>query len=256
MSENKPIQLLYSYRLRWRDLEGLSDVELAALSSVFFCDNEVNSLRRLCLLSMFWVTENDKIHSAAEIQRNMLLRTLTGRLFEFLELYNQISSEGRQSSSIVEIMKTLKKDQRDCRNHPGFRIAQRIRKSQAHHYDFAAIRKLVTKHDPNAVFDFNLTPESGNAFAPFAEALVFNPDPHDRIYHELSKAEAEALVNNWIDWTHVATDLLKALREQLFEKLIIAKNPSLRPQYRTEYLSPDLKVEGTYRLPLFVQASP
>lgn len=255
MSENRPLQLLYAYRLKWRDLKHLSEVELAALSGVFFCDNEVNALRRLCLLSMFWVTENDRIHKAAEIQRNMLLRTLTGRLFEFLELYNQISSKGRQSPAIVETMVALKKDHRDCRNHPGFKIAERIRKSQAHHYDFDAIRNLVARHDPNSAFDFNLAPESGSAFAPFAEALVFNPDPQGRLEEELTKDESESLVNNWIEWTHVATDLLKKLREELFERLVSAKSPGLRPQFRTEYLPPDLKVEASFRLPLFVQAN-
>lgn len=256
MSENRPLQLLYAYRLRWGDLKGLSEVELAAVSGIFFCDNEVNALRRLCLLSMFWVSENDRIHKAAEIQRNMLLRTLTGRLFEFLELYNQISSKGRQSASIVEIMDALKGEHRECRNHPGYKIAEKIRKSQAHHYDFAAIRNLVSRHDPKSLFDFNLAPEGGSAFAPFAEALVFNPDPQGRLEEELSKEDSEKLVNDWINWTGVATNLLRRIREQLIEKLILERNPDLRPQIRTEFLPPDLKVEAAFRLPLFVQADP
>lgn len=255
MSENRPLQLLYAYRLKWRDLKHLSEVELAALSGVFFCDNEVNALRRLCFLSMYWLTENDRIHKAAEIQRNMLLRTLTGRLFEFLELYNQISSKGRQSSAIVEAMATLRNDHRDCRKHPGYKVAEVIRKRQAHHYDFNSIRDLVARHDPNTPFDFNLAPESGSAFAPFAEALVFNPDPQGRLEEELTREESKSLVNDWIEWTHVATELLKKLREELLQRLILSKNPDLRPRFRTEYLPPDLKVEASFRLPLFVQAT-
>lgn len=255
MSENKPLQLLYAYRLKWRDLTNLSQVEKAALTGVFFCDNEVNSLRRLCRLSMFWIEDNETIHRAAEIQRNMLLRTLTGRLFEFLALYNEISSKGRTSAKLVGVIGSLKDAHRECRKHPGFRIAEKIRNSQAHHYSLDAIGQLVDRHGADSKLDFNFSPESDNAFAPFAEALVFNPDPQGRLEEELPELVAEELVNDWINWTHAATDLLRSLRDSLVEALVAPEIPKMRPQFRTEFLAPDLKVEETARLPLFLQAS-
>jgi hypothetical protein len=189
VSDNKPLQHYGAHWFRWSDLDHLSNLDRVAFVAGCFCVNEVNALRRITLFSMSQDEECKLVNDAAMVQRQVLLRVLTGKLFEFLEMYNRLSARKSESRVISEALLRLREAHKTCVRHPGYKYAKKIRNSQAYHYDLGDIEQTASRVEGQTRCEFFLATEGPNSFFPFAEHLVFNPDPKGRMDDELEDGE-------------------------------------------------------------------
>lgn len=232
----------------------MSNFERAILVGVCFCENEVNSLRRIGLFSMNIQETNKTVRDAAMVQMQVILRSITAKLFEFFEFYNKVSSRKRESDAVLKVLDRMKPQHKACVKHVGYSYARKIRNSQANHYKLEDIEETVARVDGSAKCEFSLTPETGNAFFPFAERLVFNPDPDHRLDTEIEAKEAESIVGDWIDWILLSSAFVFAFRDELFKEFIKSHKVSIRGRKLAEFVAEDLKVPMTFKLPLFIRS--
>ncbi|MBN8632859.1 MAG: hypothetical protein J0L76_18660 [Rhodobacterales bacterium] len=254
MSENKPIQHYGAHWFRWKDIEHLSNLERTAFVAACFCVNEVNALRRITLFSMSIDEECKLVKDAEMVQRQVLLRVLTGKLFEFLELYKGLSGRKSESKVISDALSRLNVAHSTCVRHPGYKYAKKIRNSQAHHYDLRAIEQTASRVEKDARCEFFLATEGPNSFFPFAEHLVFNPDPKGRLDDELEDGEADAIIGQWIEWINLVSEFVHTFLDTLVEELMSKRRVDFNARRRLEFLSPQMKVATDFRLPVFVRA--
>jgi hypothetical protein len=242
--------LLWEYRLRWGEMSALSEVERAALVAVAFCENELNCLYKILINSMNRPTE-EVLQEVSDIQRNTVLRIVTGKLFEFLELYGKISSAGQGSAPIKATLSELKVEQRACRNHPGYKIAKAIRNEQSNHYGFDGVVQRSKRQIDDISCNSFMAHQRGNSFYPYAEHFVFNPDPAGRLENEIADEEKETMMADWIDWSLKATDLVRSTHNSLFKNLISARFPSRVAHSKWVWYEPASQGNPDSRLPLF-----
>lgn len=57
---------------------------------VSFAVSEINALQRLSLFSLFTLAEDKELEAVALVQRNLMTRMMTAKLFEFLKLFDSI----------------------------------------------------------------------------------------------------------------------------------------------------------------------
>jgi hypothetical protein len=259
-----PIEHLYVFRLRWRELSDLTLDEKAAISILGFLVSEINALKRMALFAMFPHNERSEIASAIVIQRNLLLRTATAKLFEFLRFMEKRLDPTVAPTSVSRIVGGFEKELAGFREGIGFQLAKQIRNKMANHLDFDEAKASAEAAQDDVECGFFLTDANGNSYFPIGEEVIFasalkrtwktHEDAKER---EEDKATFEAALDAWIDWTLKLSDFADRVHLALFEELIEPLVPKRMAQHKPVWVDSDLVAEHPgFRLPVFVRTEP
>lgn len=246
----KRIQKLHIVNLKLRNLAALNKQQKATLAMVSFALSEINALRRLALFSLFSLEKQAELEQAAVIQRNLILRTLTGKLFEFLKFFDVICSGKAKDKLVLDEFITFKPKVSALKSKKGYQIAKTIRNSISNHYDIDMVMRCLSSVPDSCDCSMYLTDQRGNCYFPMGENVVFAGIMSDsRKQHAILK---ENDIDVWVDWTSDVSELIYELHKALFLKLVHKKDPTIRPIERNIFLDPDLVGDiGPQRLPLF-----
>ncbi len=244
------IQKLHVVRLKLRNLDALTKPQKATLAMVSFALSEVNAIRRLSLFSLFSLEGKTEIEPAALIQRNLILRTLTGKLFEFLKFFEAICAGKAKDKKIRDEFLKFKPKVSALQNGKGYLVAKTIRNCLSNHYDIEMVIRSLSSIPDSCDYSMYLTEQRGNCYFPMGEYVVFGGVMSDsRKQHAvLNETDLDA----WVDWTSNVSELIYEMHKALFRELVHKADPSIRPTERNIYLDPDLVGDiGQQRMPLF-----
>jgi hypothetical protein len=261
---NTPIEHLHIFRLKWSELASLTLDEKAALSILGFLVSEINALKRLSLLAMFPHDEKSDIAPAIAIQRNLILRTTTAKLFEFLRFVEKRLDNKAEVTSVTRILTGFSEELAGLREGIGFRLARQIRHKMANHLDFDEAKASAETAGNDVECSFYLTVANGNSYFPIGDEVVFasslkrtwesETDENSPLEEEERPSFADAL-DAWIDWTLKLSDLADRVHLALFKELVEPLVPDRMAQHKPVWLDPDLVASHPgFRLPIFVRA--
>jgi hypothetical protein len=251
-----PIEHVYVFQLRLSELSPLSKSEKAALAVLCFVVSELNVLRKVSLFSMFSDEMPKDVRPAAAIQRNLFLRTMTAKLFEFLRLVEKKVAQSAQSDRVKEVLQGFSAEISDARTGIGFTIAKKIRNKMANHFDFEEVERTIDHCEASTDCSFYLTEANGNSYYPMGDDVVFASGVNRAIAESgLTVSFSEAL-DEWMDWTIKLSVLADSIHVALFEKLILPLNPDHMARQRPQWLPSDLVAyHPGFRLPIFIRVS-
>lgn len=255
---NQAIKKLATYRLRWSELDQMNVDDRALFAFACLAVSEISILRRLNLLSLYTVDDNKHLEAAAELQRNLLLRVSTGKIFEFSQAFEEKIYPSKKFSaaarSHVEIAWKSIEQQRKSR---GYKIAEKIRNKVGFHYDFGQIKAQSSQSEGDIDASLYFTEEDGNCFFPIGDRIAFGrlevlgnipPSPQNQKRDEIAE---------WIDWEREMLRVATKFHQSLLESLILPLFPGRLARETVVWFDTDLiATTGKSRLPLFLRVTP
>jgi len=259
--KSTPIEHLYVFRLKWGELSPLTLDEKAALSILGFLVSEINALKRMSLFSMFPHTEHSDLAPSIAIQRNLLLRTATAKLFEFLRFVEKRLDPQAEVTSVSRILGKFSTELSSLRDGIGFQLAKHIRNKMANHLDFDEAKFSAEAASNTAECSFYLTNANGNSYYPIGDEIVFASAlqgiwkvSEEQKTNKEEKASFEEALDAWIDWTLKLSDLADRVHLALFTELVEPLVPKRMAHHRVMWMDSDLVAQHPgFRLPIFVR---
>lgn len=230
---------LYEFEIPKSDIERMSENELAFLSTLAFCVDEIAVFTKLLVQTFHVRPRYDELLSHYQIQQNVLMRSLNAKSFEGFKIlrgYKKLlEREGGQQDRLAKIDGYLVELQ-DLEADPAFELAQSIRDHATNHYIPSETNKNLKNISKRSRFLAYIHETSGNSRYPFGEECVFLA----RIGRYYSDAGKDSYtmddVGAWIDWgikssrflSKTLQDYLKWLQDEHFPNwYVTVKKPWL-----------------------------
>ncbi len=210
---------------------------LIALSSHAL--NEVNVFLRMHLMSQHQETGQEPIDELINIQKNVILRNWSAKLFEFKKTLTEVAEATRaiKDPEVKDIVSGALVKFDEIFNTRGFGLAELLRKKATNHYDFFDTRGLVSDDVDMSIFLHDM---QGNCVYPYGESVFF----YRRLHREVEKIKEEdaasKLSESWIDWNIATTNWLSETHSLFLERLIFDKFPQIKQDESSVYLDPQL----------------
>lgn len=255
--ENKALIKLIEYRFTKDEFDELHEDIRAGLAITCYAASEVNSLMKLYIFANHKFINDGIVDLANYLQRNVILRTWSAKLFEFSEFitlsqkFNKTKNEQLQA---ICLGATKSFDILRSRN--GYETARFLRHEAANHYSLQAARKNLDYVSINAKLSFYLHEMTGNSFYPMGEEVMFIGRMNRGSKHIITKEEKIAFHKDWYDWNIAATKWLDQVQSEFVKKIIIQKFPDRFAQEMTVYLPLEMVGESKDTLtPVFLRKS-
>lgn len=254
---NRALQQLHVFRLHWRDLASLSDGDKALFSLASFMVNEINSLNRMLLFTIFTIDDDASVEEVAAIQRNLVLRTNTLKLFECQKTITRLTNSEELSDAATNVIREAAAALKVANALDGYSVAKAFRNKMGGHYDYQQVLKNTRASNDDFECAMYIAEEAGNSFFPIGERVVFDrllvPKPND----EAPIKPSEASIDSWIEWSLEVGRCLRKFHYDLFETLVAPLVEGRKTRPRQIWMDTDLvgKHPG-FRIPLFLRADP
>jgi hypothetical protein len=254
-----PLSIM-KFELKWAELAALPAAQRTILAMVGFAENEINALRRVTLLAMKTLDGYPELEHAAAIQRNIFLRQLSSKLYEFLEFMKpkdpkkHAKFRNKLDQILTDAFEKFDQEIEELRSLKGNLIAARVRDKLAHHFDFGFVNKSVKESKYDFDSSLFLLEKGGNSYFAIGESVVFGA----MVQAESNGAEAIFQVvedvDKWIDWTLKVSELATRVHLELLDKIIFSNFPD-RTATEMRYSVPsDLLADvDQFRMPIFVR---
>ncbi|ASM74193.1 hypothetical protein SULPSESMR1_03421 [Pseudosulfitobacter pseudonitzschiae] len=199
----------HEYELDWGELSTLPADHLAAFSVLSFAVSEVNVLRKNYISISHDYTGEKSIDSANNINKFLVLRTWSSKLFEIAEFLRKIHKKKETSDArLFDFAKTAsgKFDKLDLGD--GHNIARYIRNEASHHYSFSSAKENIKHVFHGGDFNFYTHDVGGNDFYPLGEEVMFYGRLNRKWANIPSKTARNKLLQEWFDFNIKVTDWL------------------------------------------------
>ena len=251
-----PIEHIYKFGLKLSDLSGLSKSEKAALTVLCFIVSELNSLHRLSLFAMHSEDLPQDALPAVALQRNLILRTTTAKLFEFLRFAEKKIDPDALDDRVKKVFQKFSKELGESRSGIGFTIAKKIRNKMANHFDFEEAGKIVEQCPESTECSFFLTESSGNSYYPMGDDIIFVSGILKAIKDSKLTITFRDALDAWINWTLQLSRLADSIHFAIIKELILPLVPDRMARHRALWLPKDLVAEHPrFRLPIFIRVA-
>jgi len=172
LSKYIPIKLK-RVSFEWQELGQHSVDDRSIFAFACLVQSEIIALRNILLLALHKVEENSTVDCFVSVQRNMLIRLLTGKLWEFTKaLGSKASSRPGISPPVRAAIEEARAGVKLLKSLPGWIIAATLRDKLAFHYDMGALRKNVQSGIDNFAADFLIAETDGNCVFRLGEVVA------------------------------------------------------------------------------------
>ncbi|GLS87313.1 hypothetical protein GCM10010873_22870 [Cypionkella aquatica] len=158
--------------MRKEDYSHLHTDLQAGLVITAYAITEINTFMRLFLNASHPYTGDEFLDSASFSQRNLLLRTMAAKVFEYRTMLEGKDSKNSDKSWSDEAAK-ISSEISESETMIGYRLAEDLRNEAANHYSFKAARKNLLFTSSNANFSLYVHQKTGNGFYPAGEEVMF-----------------------------------------------------------------------------------
>lgn len=242
--ENRAIEFLGEYRLSKKEYDHLHPDLQAGLVITAYAITEINTLMRLYLNTTHSTTNDQFIDSASMTMRNIMMRTLSAKVFEYYEMLRHKDTKNADrswSDEAEKIRLQLKKTEADA----GYRIAEFIRHEAANHYSLKAARKNYKHTSPRANFSLYVHRKTGNSFYPAGEEVMFL-GRMSRHMDSIGETDYGKVTDDWMLWVRDAITIISNNYYQMIYRHIFSKKPDKYAKQIMHYI-PFSMVQGPNR---------
>ncbi len=218
---NKALVHLLKYGVTWKKLRTLPEEHLAAISVLAYAVSEINALQRIYLSQSHEPSGEQAIDSAANIQKFVVLRSWSSKVFE-IEQFVQLGGKKPETSdqALVNLASRARVAFEELRAGEGYQVAQIIRHEATNHYSFRAAKKNLSHVPKGMDCDMYLHDMGGNSFFPVGEAEMFHARLSRRWANISSYSKRQKLFEEWLDWNLKASRWMEATQAE-FTKLLV-----------------------------------
>ncbi len=158
------------------------------------------------------------------MQRHLLLRSWSARIFEF---YKFIGEESDKPSCDDEALQKLFQDSNQSfetlKRRLGFEIARDLRNEATNHYSLKAAKKNLASVPCHADCSFYLHEIDGNSFYPMGEEVMFIGRMNRKGKSVTTENDRAALFNEWMGWNLDANRWVKDTHVSFADRIFISK---------------------------------
>lgn len=220
MSKTKLVHL-DEFRTNWSELSELPDDHLAMVAVLSYAVSETGALARIYLSQAHDHLDKKAIDSAANIQKFLIIRNWSSKLFEVIEFLELGGKKPKTKDLKVLGLANEALARLDLLEpKSGYNVARDIRHEAANHYSFSAAKKNLRHVHKQADCQMYLNRLGGNCFYPFGEEVMFHARLNRKWANLPSKAERDARFGEWLDWNISANRWLAETHAIVTDELI------------------------------------
>ncbi len=253
----KAMEKIAEFRLSENEYDEIPDDQRAAISVVSYAVGEITALMRMYLFSQQSLTDDPVVDGAIFIQTNVLLRTLSAKIFEVSELVNTKDKKNKTDDEVVlRIFNDAFSTFEELRSRKGYQIARAVRHEAANHYRLKPAKQNTASLGKGARLSFCMHKKQGNSFNPIGEECIFIARINREGADFGSKEEKIALHQEWFRWNLDAVDWVNSLFERLFSEVVLQRFPNKKASWKVHWMDPRLVGEvGEVQMPVFLRAN-
>ena len=205
---NLAIEHFWEITVTPEELKKLPEDQQAIIAILCFAVSEVNSLARLYIFNSHDLVGEDAIDSAAFIQRLLLLRTWSSKLFEIRQCLSKIAKQKQtHDSEVLRLVGEALARFEEINDPVATPIVRDIRNGLANHYSFADAKRNLKHVKPSAVCNFYIHKMNGNSFYPLGEEVMFMGMMNRHAKRD-DTLQAMELFDEWMQWNLLANGWL------------------------------------------------
>jgi hypothetical protein len=219
---NQALVQYEEFVLSKENLRTLPLEHVSAMATFGYAVSEVNALRRIFLSQSHDPTSERIINEALNIQKLVILRTWSAKLFEIREFLETLCGPKpiTQDKELIGLAIAAIKDLDQTTSKEGYEVARDVRNEATNHYSFAAAKKNFAHLHDGALCNMYIHRHGGNDFFPMGESVMFHGRLHRRWKIVPTLEQKQQLFEQWIDWCLKAGDSLVRSHAQFAEVLI------------------------------------
>ena len=173
MSREYVIERYYPVSLSQKDIAALGAENVAFLSTILFAANEIYVFQKFLVSSIRPSQRDSEMDYLKFIQQGALLRVLSGKLFEFVKVFEDQRKIWARRSHSEETQRTdaLAEDLKSIKGSMFYNLTKNMRNGIISHYLVSAF-KNIEHISPIADLSLQMHIEQGNSFFPIGEEIV------------------------------------------------------------------------------------
>jgi hypothetical protein len=245
--ENKALLPFDVIDFNWKQMRELPDDHLAMLSVLSYAVSEVNALRRIYLCQEHERVGEKAVDSAVNIQRFLIIRSWSSRLFEAEQFLSKLCSKKSETrdESVQRLAVQAIEEFEKISTGDGHKVAEMIRHESTNHYSFKAAKKNIEHVSVDMDVNMYLTEKSGNSYYPLGEAVMFHARLDRRWANVDSKEMRDELFLEWLTWNTAANNWLENTHGKITNELLFVPLGGVKMRPR-RYWAPK-STAGDYR---------
>ncbi len=253
--DKKSLFKITELKISPRDLVELNNEQKAAMSVASFAVTEINALMRFYIMAHHQITGIDAIDAAITTQANVLLRTLSAKIFEFTAFLNLKDPHNKtKDPSLKKIAATAIEDFEGLKLRPGYRLATYMRNEASNHYRLQPVRKNVPFVAEHADYSLYVAKAQGNGVYPMGEEVVFMARFNRDQRSATSGEEIIELHKEWFDWNIHASQWVRDTHKLYYDELVAPHVKNKRARTVTHWLDPELVGNTTKsKMPVYLR---
>lgn len=218
---NKALVHLEEYHLSWDELKTLPEDHLAAVAVLSYAVSETNALLRIYLSQDHAYVEKKAINSASNIQRFVIIRSISSRLFELEAFLKEITGQDESKKDQLRLLgRAALVGFNKLKNSEEYELARTIRHDATNHYSFSSAKKNLMRVHKGADCNMYMHRMNGNCFYPFGEEVMFHARLNRRWANISSKKERDQKFKKWLDWTLKMKSWLDEVHANFTDELV------------------------------------
>jgi len=212
------------YQISAKDLRELPLEHVSAVAALSYVVSEVNALRRIFLSQSDECTGQTVIDEALNVQKLVILRTWSSKLFEIKEFLEILCSTKPLTDDVKLCQLALEAiaDLKVSTTLEGYQVARDLRNEASSHYSFEAAKKNVPHLHEGALCNMYISDTGGNDFFPLGESVMFHGRLHRRWKNIPSLEERRLKFDQWIMWCVEANESLIKSHAKFSNNLIFS----------------------------------
>jgi hypothetical protein len=241
---NKAIVQYDEFLLSVAQLQSLPEDQVAALATLSYAVTEVNCLARIFLSQSHDYIGEKLIDELVGVQRLVILRTWSAKLFEVIEFLQGFSSKKSQLTDdplIVKLAQEALVELAPLTKSEGYEAARDLRHEATNHYSFKAAKGNIRHVHSDALCSLYIHRHGGNDFFPLGEAVMFHGRLHRRWKDLQSLDRKREKFDSWLQWCMDANKFLIELHAK-FANAIVFKGLGRNTFYQRNYFVPESMV--------------
>lgn len=252
--EVKAIEYLVEYSISKKEFDDL-DPDLAAASAIVcYAYSEINTLRRLYLFSTHDLIDNDVIDSMNFMQRQVLLRVWSAKLFEFADFLELKKYSKTNNETLKGLAKSARQSFEMLKADDAYKTVRLIRNEATNHYALSPAKKNLAHIGKSPLLSLCMHEIGGNSFFPLGEEVMFIGRMNRIAGKGSTKEEISEVYKKWLSWNILATKWLNEVHSLFLSKILMEKFPDRKALRRNYWLPMDMVGEvGEIKTPLFVR---
>lgn len=255
------IEKLVEIRFSKDDIDAIGTKDFAFLSITLFAANEIFVFYKYMASNIYKKDlVEPQIQALATIQQAVILRIMSAKLFEFIELYEAQHKKWMRSGASAEMDRFADrtKELSEIKSGQFYDLTKRMRNKITNHYAVDDIVGNINYIDSLANLTAQMHEEQGNSFFPIGEEVVFIGLMNKYMSKESGLTtfeEKRSFTENWIAWTLKAARWVSATTYDIIRYYVIERLQK-KGRVKTFHLDPKLIADVTsHRAPIMLRSN-